>query len=367
MKNAAPAVSVIVPVYNAAPWLERCLQGIADQTCPDWECILVDDGSTDASGAICDAWQQKDARFTVVHQPNGGVSAARNRGMALAQGAYLAFCDADDLYAPRTLEYALMMQAQNPEAMVIWGFTDDESRFLAENEPHSFAVLPKAAFDGLAWMEILYNSSCNRLFDGAKLRGQGLQFRDELGRAGAAVICEDGEFVARYLRQCAPADGWQIAYCPQPLYYYAHDNAASLSTTATGAPSGELPLREGLEETLRTEWQALLDTVPDFPNGYPLQPDTVARYYLATTAQWLGQCRLRGQKPDKALLHHPCLGNILRYCKQNRLYSPYYLPLKTGLYGLAGRMWQMEAEKNRNFGRLDWLGYYLLGGKWNRV
>ena len=106
MKNAAPAVSVIVPVYNAAPWLERCLQGIVDQTCSDWECILVDDGSTDASGAICDAWQQKDARFTVVHQPNGGVSAARNRGMALAQGAYLAFCDADDLYAPRTLDDA---------------------------------------------------------------------------------------------------------------------------------------------------------------------------------------------------------------------------------------------------------------------
>ena len=79
-EKQSPLFSVIVPLYNAERWLGRCLESIAAQTFPDWECILVDDGSQDGSGALCDAWCQKDPRFQVIHQPNSGPSAARNAG-----------------------------------------------------------------------------------------------------------------------------------------------------------------------------------------------------------------------------------------------------------------------------------------------
>ena len=92
-----PIISVIIPVYNAERYLPKCLKSIAGQTLTEWEAILVDDGSTDASPAICDEQAAADARFRVVHQQNGGVSNARNRGIAEAKGEFLVFVDADDV------------------------------------------------------------------------------------------------------------------------------------------------------------------------------------------------------------------------------------------------------------------------------
>lgn len=89
-------ISVIIPVYNTAPYLRQCLASVASQTYHDLEIICIDDGSTDGSGEICEAFARKDARFVVRHQENAGESAARNAGMMLAHGTYLAFVDCDD-------------------------------------------------------------------------------------------------------------------------------------------------------------------------------------------------------------------------------------------------------------------------------
>jgi glycosyltransferase involved in cell wall biosynthesis len=89
-------VSLVVPVYNVEALLPRCLDSILGQTRDDWEAILVDDGSPDRSGDICDAYAARDARFRVVHQPNAGVSEARNRGVQEAAGEYVQFVDSDD-------------------------------------------------------------------------------------------------------------------------------------------------------------------------------------------------------------------------------------------------------------------------------
>ena len=89
-------VSIIVPVYNMEQYLRRCLDSLAVQTLREMEFILVDDGSHDGSGAICDEYAQRDGRFVVVHKENEGVSAARNTGIALARGEYIGFADADD-------------------------------------------------------------------------------------------------------------------------------------------------------------------------------------------------------------------------------------------------------------------------------
>lgn len=91
-----PALSIVIPIYNVGPYLNACLDSIAAQTFRDFECILVDDGSTDFCGIICDSWAKKDSRFRAIHQKNAGVSVARNVGIEAAVAPLLAFVDPDD-------------------------------------------------------------------------------------------------------------------------------------------------------------------------------------------------------------------------------------------------------------------------------
>lgn len=100
----AETISVIVPIYNAEKYLNKCLESIIGQTYKNLEIILVDDGSSDNSPTICDAWAQIDSRIRVIHKKNGGVSSARNAGIDLAQGDYIGFVDADDWIEPNMYE-----------------------------------------------------------------------------------------------------------------------------------------------------------------------------------------------------------------------------------------------------------------------
>ena len=96
--------SVIVPVYNAGAFLQECLGSVLKQTCGDWECICVDDGSEDSSKAVLREYADKDSRFRVIEHPHQGVGMARNAGMDRAKGDYLVFLDADDMLLPHALE-----------------------------------------------------------------------------------------------------------------------------------------------------------------------------------------------------------------------------------------------------------------------
>lgn len=89
-------ISVIIPVYNVEPYLDKCLASVEKQSYTDWECILIDDGSTDRSGIICDEWASRDSRFKVLHKKNEGVSIARNTGIKEVKGEYICFIDSDD-------------------------------------------------------------------------------------------------------------------------------------------------------------------------------------------------------------------------------------------------------------------------------
>lgn len=89
-------ISLIIPIYNVAPYLRKCLDSIKGQDCGDWEALLIDDGSSDGTGEICDEYAQKDNRFRVFHKDNGGVSSARNLGLENANGDWIWFVDGDD-------------------------------------------------------------------------------------------------------------------------------------------------------------------------------------------------------------------------------------------------------------------------------
>ena len=104
MASKDPVISIIIPVYNTEKYLRRCLDSIVAQTYKDFECILVDDGSTDGSGMICDEYTKRDSRFKVIHKENEGVSAARNDGVSAASGEWIAFADSDDWMERNMLE-----------------------------------------------------------------------------------------------------------------------------------------------------------------------------------------------------------------------------------------------------------------------
>ena len=108
-----PKVSIIVPVYKAEQYLHRCIDSILSQSFTDWELILVDDGSPDSSGAICDEYVHKDARIHVIHKENGGVSSARNVALGRITSKWLTFVDSDDCLYPRALQRLVEVAEQN--------------------------------------------------------------------------------------------------------------------------------------------------------------------------------------------------------------------------------------------------------------
>lgn len=125
-----PEISVIVPVYKVEKYLDRCIESIVNQTYPDFELILVDDGSPDGSPILCDKWAEKDSRVHVIHKKNGGASSARNAGLKIAKGRWIAFADSDDWLDRTALKtlYDLANQYNVPMAIggmrVVQKYTD---------------------------------------------------------------------------------------------------------------------------------------------------------------------------------------------------------------------------------------------------
>ena len=116
----SPKITVIIPVYNAEPTLRRCLDSILAQTFTDFECLLINDGSKDRSGEICDEYARQDSRVKVFHKENGGVSSARNVGLDNARGEWITFCDSDDTVMPEWIENFSELYIGN--ALVVQGF-----------------------------------------------------------------------------------------------------------------------------------------------------------------------------------------------------------------------------------------------------
>lgn len=122
MNEKNQLVSLIVPVYNARDYLDTCVDSLLHQTHADIQVILVDDGSTDGSADLCDAWADKDARVMVIHRANSGVSAARNAGLDAADGDWLEFVDADDWLEEETVEELLELVHDRHAQMAIFNY-----------------------------------------------------------------------------------------------------------------------------------------------------------------------------------------------------------------------------------------------------
>jgi Ss-1,4-galactosyltransferase len=133
-------ISIIVPIYNVESYVEQCIASLTAQTYERLEIILVDDGSTDGSPAICDAWAEKDPRIMVIHKQNGGLSDARNTGIEAAHGEYLMLIDGDDYILPMTCErlrqIAHKFDADIVISNLIYVYPDGTHKYYRPEEPH---------------------------------------------------------------------------------------------------------------------------------------------------------------------------------------------------------------------------------------
>ena len=121
----ARLVSVVIPIFNSEKYLADCISSVIKQTYHLIEVLLIDDGSTDRSGAICDSFAQSDARIRVVHKPNGGVSSARNEGIRRARGDYITFIDSDDTVNSGMIEEMLFQLDQYDADVVVTALNED--------------------------------------------------------------------------------------------------------------------------------------------------------------------------------------------------------------------------------------------------
>lgn len=161
-----PAISIIVPVYNIEHYISKCLDSIIAQAFSDFEVILVNDGSTDGSGKICDLYAEKDKRIRTIHKQNGGVSSSRNAGIKIAQGKYIAFVDGDDWIDKNLYKelYRLCLETGSDISICRFGreingelIKSDEKKYILEMD-NSEAI--RQLFRG----ELYRFSLCNKLF-----------------------------------------------------------------------------------------------------------------------------------------------------------------------------------------------------------
>lgn len=136
-----PLVSVVVPVYNVEAYLDRCVESLVNQTLENIEIVLVDDGSTDGSPALCDAWAEKDARIRVVHKENGGLSDARNVGVDFARAEWVGFVDSDDHVSPEMYEVLYHNLQETHADMSICGIYDVYANRIEEPNRADYEVL----------------------------------------------------------------------------------------------------------------------------------------------------------------------------------------------------------------------------------
>lgn len=243
-------VSVIVPVYNVKPYLEECLDSILQQSYTQMEIILIDDGSTDGSGAICDSYLQKDNRFQVIHQQNQGLSAARNRGIECAAGDYLCFVDSDDYLYPNSIEILLRLCVENEADMSICTFdllTNETKHCLQAAERISPSV---EVFCGNQKMEAYLRQKKINTAAWGKMYAAKL-FREL--RFPVGKLYED-VYILHHILHAAE----RIAYLPKSIYVYRNRPGSITNSAFTLQSLDRLEASEQLFDFTVTHYPALL-------------------------------------------------------------------------------------------------------------
>lgn len=222
-----PLISIVVPVYNVEKFLRSCLDSILFQTYTNWEAILVDDGSNDNSGCICDEYAQKDRRIRVIYKKNGGVSSARNVGIENARGDWFLFCDSDDILYEDTL-HTFVSRINDGIDSVCGGYVEIdelEESVIRMSSSKDYEILISrndALKDFYMWTySDLFNAFLwNRLLNADIIRRNHLRFREDI------YYKEDGLFLVQFL--CNSTSYHE--YTSKLVYKYRINGRGSMKT-----------------------------------------------------------------------------------------------------------------------------------------
>ena len=212
-----PKISIIVPVYKAEKYIHKCVDSLLNQTFKDFEIILIDDGSPDRSGKICDEYAQKDARIKVIHKENGGVSSARQCGIDNAKGKYTIHSDPDDWTEPTMLEELYEKAIENDADMVICDFIKYYSvrkQIYIKQEPTSLNhnIVLKNLF------QHLQGSCCNKLIKRTCYSKYNIKFPEKFNLYEDLYVCT-----------CLLKHPIKISYINKAFYYYSiNTNTSSM-------------------------------------------------------------------------------------------------------------------------------------------
>lgn len=210
--NREARISVIVPVYNVEDYLARCVDSILAQTYSNLEVILVDDGAKDSSGAICDAYAAKDSRVKVIHKENGGLSSARNAGLEIAAGKYIAFVDSDDWIEPDAYSHLLDVMEKYGVRLVCGGRYDVDGGTGSKTVGLCPAMEEAITAEELVGRIFLWDgcdsSACDKLYHRSVLE----HFRFPEGK-----VCEDVPVTYKIVLAAG-----QVAMSDRPFYNYYH-------------------------------------------------------------------------------------------------------------------------------------------------
>ena len=212
--------SIIIPVYNVKQYLDTCIKSVLDQTFADFEVILIDDGSSDGSGELCDIWAAKDNRVTVIHQENQGLSGARNSGIKKASGEYLMFLDSDDWWDTPTVLAEISQRLDDTQAEVL-SFDYQKSYKGQRNDPYFNKT--NATDYTLKYMvdnELWVNGACNKAVSRRLFIENSLLFR-------SGISSEDMDWTLRLAIAAVKFD-----YLQTVVFVY-RQRTASLSHSTT--------------------------------------------------------------------------------------------------------------------------------------
>ncbi|MFS0821564.1 glycosyltransferase family 2 protein [Bacillus sp. 1P02SD] len=230
-----PKISIIVPVYNVESFLQECIESILNQEFKDFELILVNDGSTDRSGNICDEYESKDNRVKVIHKENEGQSSARNRGIDAAKGSFIGFVDSDD-WVNKQMFKVLYSNAIEQNADIIACnlkiFSKDGTSRLYYDNSSDFLYDKRSAMEELYKNEKLTFSPCNKIYKKELLTD--IRFKE-------GSILEDMDFAYRIIHQ---AD--TIYYSAQALYYYRFNENSTMRKVFSKKRLDEYEIRKDM-------------------------------------------------------------------------------------------------------------------------
>lgn len=240
-------LSIIIPVYNAEPYIKRCLESVAAQTHTNLEVLCVDDGSTDSSREICKQFAEKDTRFKVFQKPNGGESTARNMGLQHATGKYIGFVDNDDWVEPDMYEnlYSLV-KTHDVTLGAVSFYRDTDTEWAPMKNTRKIPDAPLSAKNMMIYAldRDSYLGFCcyiwNKLFLAETVFENALAFDEEI-HLGADVV---------FFTEAVISGAMTGAYCAKPLYHYYQRNSSTVNKSDISLKRDALVSYKRIEELL---------------------------------------------------------------------------------------------------------------------